>query len=297
MTEAWYGDFTPEERLRTLLALLRKDLRRVWILWLVTLFIAAIILFILYPVASQAAYYYPYSVFRWYEGNLSLIYALAVGLNAIFVGVGFLSLFGDEVRLGTVKSLILHPLDLNDLTLSKLVGAFIGGGVNAAIAFLVPALPFFGFGIASGWDFLLIDLIALGAISTAVLFGAFLAHLLMAAFRSYKSPAGYGGLIVLLSLLTTRMIAFAILMTMASAIFIQPTTPYDQRLLLQSNVEGVADAVAWMSPVHVGGQMLAAAFGLSPRGIDVWLVLPLFFLISVAGFLAGRRVYLDVFFR
>jgi hypothetical protein len=293
----FFGDFPPEMRWRTALALLRKDLRAVWIAWTATLAVAFVFAGLLTPAAAFAASSPFQGPWVWFESNLTVVYAAAVGFHLLGILIALLALYGEEVRLGTIRSLALYALDLNDLTLSKLLSATVTGGVFGATALLVPLSPFFAFGVYPLADFVLIEVVALFSVLSVLAFGAFLAHLLMAGFRRYQSPAGWAALSSLTAIVTTKGVAQSILLTIAAALFLGPGTTLDDFLALQANTNAISSAVAFLSPFHVGGRLLAAVFGLDPPGFDLWVVVPAFLAITLLGFYHGRRVYLDVLFR
>jgi len=290
----FFGDFSREERWRTAVALLRKDLRRVWIAWLVTLIVAGFFAFFLTGAAINEAMFAGDWV--WSESTLSFAYAGSVGFHLLGISICLLLLYGEEVRLGTIRSIALFPIDLNDITLGKLLSSTVAGGGVGLIAFLVPLTPFFAVGRYPLGDFVLINVVALLSVLTVLAFGSFFGHLLMATLRRYQSPAGWASLMGILAILTTKTIAFGVLdpLTQAS---LPPGTPFDERFALRQSVDLFTAGLAFLSPFHVGGRLLAAVFGLNPRGLDFYFVLPVFILVVIFGFYRGQKVYLDVFFR
>lgn len=284
-----------EERLRLILALIEKDLRiPVWI-WIVTIVVASVGFFMLLPAALSAARFSP-SSWTWNDFNLRPYYAMSVFLSSLILGLIFASFHGGEIRRGTIRSIILYPVDMNDITIAKLVSSFIITAVLSTAIFLGLFGSFFLVGFFPFADFLAIHATALVMSFVALGVGVFLAQwLAQLAGRMVISPAALGALFLLFAILLTETALTQIGLQMA---YLSAETQ-GRQLTIEDirRIQSTAQAISVLSPVHAGGRMLALAFGVTRLWVDLHVIVPIAALVGVAGYAFGKKLYLDVFIR
>jgi ABC-type transport system involved in multi-copper enzyme maturation permease subunit len=286
------------ERLPLILAIVRKDLHaaRWWIVAAAGPALTGLILTT--PLALNEAnmtyYYYPYR-FVWYDSSLRAYYGLAALLTSIALGLAFSRVYTGEVHRGTIRSIILYPVDVEDIILAKLGSAFTIGFLVSFPIFLGFLMPFFLTGLFPAVDFLAIYFMTLVmgfvALATGVALSLIITHY---AGRMAVSPSTLGSLFLLLAVLLTEQVV---------------TTVGDYFLSLSQNgnsflnpaayqaVQDFARAISVLSPQHMGARILGDLFGVSALWPDVHVVVPVFVLVAVAAHLLSRRLYPDLFVR
>src|SRR5438552_1713620 len=123
-------------------------------MWLTTFLIATLgFVFLLGPALSSGPYYSQYS-WRWYDFSLRLYYAISAGLTSLILGLTFARVHYGEVHRGTIRSIILYPVDMNDIAIAKLLSTLI---VSAALSTILFFGIFGAFFLVGEWpiaDFL-----------------------------------------------------------------------------------------------------------------------------------------------
>jgi ABC-type transport system involved in multi-copper enzyme maturation permease subunit len=286
-----------EERLRLILAIVDKDRRIPLWAWLLTFFIAAIAFFLTLPGAISTAYYASRFGFgwKWYEANLRTFYAISTMLTSLTLGLAFASFHQGEIRRGTIRSIILYPVDMNDITIAKLLSSLIVAAILSSILFF----GFFGsFFLLAGYpvaDFVAIHFTALAASFVALSAGVFLAQALaLVAGRMVIPQAALGAIFLLLAVILTET-ALNTIGTQIAYIMTPPGTAVSPETLRA--VADIARGLSIFSPHHVGARILGISFGLTRMWADFHLVVPVAALIVAGGYWFGKRLYLDVFIR
>ncbi len=278
-------------RLNLIWAIVRKDLRRSLWPWITAIIIATVLGSLLIPAAASLARFRP-PAFRWSDLTLREFVAIAALISTITLGFAFYAVYSGEVNKGTIRSIILYPVDANDVLIAKLLSSLLLTLGFSSLLFFGPFAAFFAYGIFPFGDFLAILLMALLMAFLALATGAFLAHLL-ARFvrRMVVSPTGLGALFMLFSILLTEMVAGLVgtqLATMAAQSQGRGPTLEEIRSALD-----LARVLSILSPLHMGAQILAAAFGIGSQFPDVYVIVPVAVLVLVGGYLMGRKLYLD----
>lgn len=285
------------ERLPLILAIVRKDLRasRWWILaGIVPAFVGLVMTAPLAMNMVGPGFYAPYH-FVWYDSSLRGYYGLVTLLTSVALGLSFSRVYTGEVHQGTIRSIILYPVGVEDILLAKL-------GSSLALAVLVSFPIFLGFTLAffvAGafpvGDFLLIYgtslLMSLVALATGVGLSLILTHY---AGRIVVSPSTMGSLFLLLAVLLTEQVVTTIGDYFLMLARIYPTFPPSP------SYQAVADfarAISVLSPQHMGARILGDLFGTSALWPDVHVVLPGFVLVVYAAHVLSRRLYPDLFVR
>ena len=284
------------ERLTLIWTMVRKDLAHAGIPILACAVVAATIAFLLGP-AALASSRFP-TAFRWFDSSLRPFFAISAALTGFTFAITFYEVYGGEIRSGTIRSIILYPVDANDIAFAKLGSALVITFILTTILFFGALAPFFALGIWPVLDFLAIHLMALGAGFVSLSTGVFLAHVLAHyAKRIVISPAGLGTLFIIGSMLLTELIAngiaFQITLLLARSRDQFPT-PEETRAAL-----AFAQTVSVLSPYHWGARILSQGFGIFPAGGEplIAISVALTLLAIVGGFILGKKLYLDIFTR
>ena len=131
------------DRLQRIEAIVEKDLKVTKWWWIVAIIISATEFVAMTSVASNVRrmndlYHIP---FTWYDSNLRSLYAVAAFLTSMILGLAFSHVHGGEIRRGTIRSIILYPVDMNDVTIAKLASSFVLGGLSPRSCFWASRCP------------------------------------------------------------------------------------------------------------------------------------------------------------
>jgi len=284
------------DRLQRIEAIVEKDLKVTKWWWVVVLIISATEFLAMTPVASSVRRMNDmFQVsFTWFDGNLRSLYAVSAFLASFLLGLAFAHVHGGEIRRGTIRSVILYPVDMNDVTIAKLASSFVLASAFSTILFLGFTLPFFLYGVWPARDFLAIHAMALLMAFVALATGVFLAHVVAHVVgRMVVSPSVLGSAFLLSSILLTETAASVIGLQFVAAV----SGPQGPTLQDRLAVEQFARAVSILSPQHVGARILSDLFGIYAAWPDIHVVIPVAVLVGVVGYFFGRRLYLDILVR
>jgi ABC-type transport system involved in multi-copper enzyme maturation permease subunit len=282
------------ERLRLILAIVDKDRRvPVWV-WIMILLASITVFGFMFSVASGVAAS-PYRLaWRWMDGPLRTYYIVSAVLTSLIFGLTFSHFYQGEVQRGTIRSIVLYPVDMNDLTIAKLLSSLIVSAILSTVLFLGIFGPWFLLGLYPFADFLAVHLTALAMSFVALAVGVFLAQgLAQLAGRMVLTPTALGAIFLLLSLMFTETGLTAIGLQIAA--FGHPGGSLS--IAEYTAVVNTARSLSVLSPHHVGGRILAIALGLTGLWSDIHVVLPLGLLAIAGGYWLGKKVYLDIFVR
>ena len=284
-----------EERLRLIIAIIDKDRRiPIW-MWITTFLVALVGFFLLLPPAMNSVSYPFRSTWTWYDFTLRPYYAVSAALTSLLLGLTFSHFHHGEVHRGTIRSIILYPVDMNDITIAKLVSSLIVSAIVSTVLFVGVFGGFFLVGAFPFGDFLALHVTALVMSFLALAAGVFLAQAIAhLAGRMVISPTALGAIFLLLSILMTET-GLTFLGTQV-ALLMKPST----RGFSMADVEAirsVAQSLSVFSPHHVGARILAIAFGITGMWADLHVIVPLGALIFAGGYLFGKKLYLDIFIR
>ena len=280
------------ERLLLIWAIVRKDLGRSLWAWITAIIVATVLGFLLAPAAFAMALPSP-RPFTWFDSTLRTFYAIAALLATATLGLTFYVGYGGEVTKGTIRSIILYPVDANDVLIAKLLSSLLLSLGFSLILFFGPMAAFFVSGLYPFAPFLAVLLMAVVFAFLALATGAFLAHALARLLRRMVvSPVGLGVLFMVFAILFTETVS-----TFIGLQFATMAAQADGRFLTQQDVLSVAAtarAISVLSPYHLGAQLLAGVFGILSAFPDVYVVVPVAVLSLAGGYLLGRKLYLDL---
>ncbi len=283
------------ERFPLILAIVRKDLYAArW--WMAAGIVPAIVgLIMTTPLAlsmASVSYYYPYQ-FIWYDASLRSYYGLAALLTSVALGLAFSRTYTGEIHQGTIRSVVLYPVSVEDIVLAKLGSAFTIAFIVSFPIFLGFTVPFFAEGLFPVGDFLLIYFVSLLMGLVAMLTGVGLSLLVTHyAKRVLIGPSTLGSLFLLLAVLLTEEVMTSIgdyLLVLTHAPNSAPTQAELQAVL------SFAQAVSVLSPQHMGARILGDVFGIANLWPDIHVVVPVFIVVAVAAHVLSKRLYPDLF--
>src|SRR5438552_2738758 len=284
-----------EERLRLILAIVDKDRRIPAWMWITTFLIALVGFFLLLPPALNSVSYPFRQTWTWYDYNLRPYYAVSAALTSLLLGLTFAHFHHGEVHRGTIRSIILYPVDMNDITIAKLVSSLIVSAILSTVLFVGVFGGFFLVGYFPLGDFLAIHVTALAMSFLALAVGVFLAQALAhVAGRMVISPTAMGTIFLLLSILMTET-GLTFLGTQVA--FLMRPSGRGFTIADFEAIRSIAQSLSVFSPHHVGARVLAIAFGITGMWADLHVIVPLAALIFRGGYLSGEKLYLDVFIR
>lgn len=284
-----------EERLRLIMAIIDKDRRIPLWMWLTTFLIAILGFFLLLPAALTSVSFYYRSTFSWYDSSLRSYYAVSAALSSLLLGLTFAHFHYGEVHRGTIRSIILYPVDFNDITIAKLASSLIVSAMLSTILFVGLFGGFFLVGAFPLADFLAIHVTALVMSFLALAVGVFLAQAIAhLAGRMVISPTALGAIFLLLSILVTET-GLSVIGTQIA--YILRPTGRGLDVADYAAITRFAQSFSVFSPHHVGARILGIAFGITGMWADLHVVVPIAVLILAGGYVFGKKLYLDIFVR
>lgn len=286
------------ERLPRIVAIVRKDLRSTrW--WIVSALGPALVgLFLSTPLALNMANpsYYSFGYrFLWYDSSLRAYYGLSALLTSVGLALAFSRVYTGEVHRGTIRSVILYPVDVEDIVVAKLASGFGIAFLTTFPIFVGFLAPFFLLGLYPTADFLAIYFMTLFmglvALATGVFLSLILTHYLG---RIAVSPSTMGSLFLLLAVLLTEQVVTTIgdyFLNLSSSgnVYLAPAA--------YQAVADFARAISVLSPQHMGARILGDVFGIASLWPDIHVVVPVFVLVVVGGHVLSRSLYPDLFVR
>ncbi len=239
---------------------------------------------------------YPFrQTWTWYDYNLRPYYAVSAALTSLLLGLTFAHFHHGEVHRGTIRSIILYPVDMNDITIAKLVSSLIVSAILSTMLFVGVFGGFFLVGAFPFGDFLAIHVTALAMSFLALAVGVFLAQAIAhVAGRMVISPTALGAIFLLLSILMTET-GLTFLGTEVAFLMRPSGNPLTQATF--EAIRNTAQSLSVFSPHHVGARILGVAFGITGMWVDLHVIVPLAVLIFAGGYLFGKKLYLDIFIR
>lgn len=285
------------ERLVLIQAIVQKDLHAArW--WIGSGVIVGVVgLLLSAPAAynmSTATYYYIYR-FTWYDSILRSIYGLSALLTSLALALAFYWAYSGEVHRGTIRSIILYPVDVEDVLLAKIASTFAIALLTTFPVFLGFTIPFFLYGLYPAADFLLVYFMTLAmglvALSTGIGLSVVLAHY---AGRLVVSPSSLGILFLVFAILLTEQVVYGVGTYLLLLTGVPPGWPISGPYLALANF---AQAISVLSPQHMGARILGDLFGISSLWPDVHVVVPGFILVAYAAHTLSKRLYPDFFVR
>jgi hypothetical protein len=130
--------------------------------------------------------------------------------------------------------------------------------------------------------------------SALILIGSMYAsHIWYYLFKNVKLAANrLTALLIAVSILLTESVSK--LIGYAFIIISNPSTR-QEFIGMETTLNNIVKITSLFSPYHAGGRILTIMLGHYTGPPDIQLILPLFLIISIIGFIVGKKIYLDVF--
>lgn len=222
--------------------------------------------------------------------SINTQFGIAIFFTALIFLVVAQTLYGGEVRKGTIRSIALYPIDMNGITIAKIISISIISGLILFAIFFLPILPFYFSNTFPNFPAIIIMAYIISVI--LLIFTAFTSHLPTYLFKNIKFSLNR--LIIIFTI-------FAIIFTETVLNFIGQFYVITSRMggtdadkFLEAWSE-TAQGLAVLSPYHGWGRILTSMFGFNTGGFDFFLIGPIGVLLIVGGFMMGKKIYLDVF--
>jgi ABC-type transport system involved in multi-copper enzyme maturation permease subunit len=283
------------ERLPLIWAIVWKDAVRTRVAFVVILIVAVVIALLLMPLAISVARFSA-DRFRWNDTFLRVVYALSAIISSLTLALAFYTVHSGEVHKGTMRSIILYPVDANDIAIAKLGSTLLVSFGVSTFLFLGALMPFFLTRVWPFPDFLAVHLMTFGSGFASLATGVFFAHVVARYLgRSVLSPAGWGALCLLLSVVFTEFALNGIgfwALTLVSETRDRP--PSTEEFLALADL---ARTLSVLSPHHWGAHLLSLGFAIFRPGIEIFILIPaaIAVLAVAGGYTIGKKLYLDVF--
>ncbi|TLZ64784.1 MAG: hypothetical protein E6K13_01270 [Methanobacteriota archaeon] len=285
------------ERLPLIWAIIWKDTVRARTGILATGIAAVAVALLLTPGALSFAAFTA-GRFRWDDLLLRIMYAVSAIITSMTLGSVFYTVHSEEVRKGTIRSIVLYPVDANDIAIAKLGATVVVSLPISSFMFLGILAPFFVLGVWPFVDFLALFLTTFAAGFTSLATGVFFAHAVARYLhRTLLSPTGWGALCLILSTLFTEASLTAIGTQILLLEHRGGVTPASFEEF--ASLRNIALALSTFSPQHWGAHLLSLGFGVFPAGNEFPIAIPaaIAFFAVIGGYLFGRKLYLDLFFQ
>jgi hypothetical protein len=271
--------------------LVRKDLRHSGNHWIVAGILMGVITFFTAAISVNIRFMcFGGFVFQWWWPTVTSLYAVTALATSLAFGLSFADFYGSELRRGTVRALILYPVDFNDLTIAKLLAATIVGLGTSAMTFLVPMTPLVAACVYPAGGVFAIYLSAVIATLLIMYTAAFGSHILTHYMgRMTPSPSGAVALLLFLAIIFTQsglMVFGQLFLNLA------PGDPGFEDFLTMQRIAG---GISVVSPHHAFAAFIAGLIGPNSHFPDFYVVVPVAVIAIAYGFWAGRRIPLDVF--
>jgi hypothetical protein len=304
------SDVTFSKTLPMIMTIATKDIMRLKYLYLVLLVVGIFLAAFISPLADEIkrdkiedAEYLEgltpderaleeYYLERNEQNSMQTFYILFIIVSVIILGFTVNYNYGWEIKRGTMRMLSLYPIDMNGLTLAKVLSASVIMGI---IQFLVLFLPLSSLMQPTIYPWLFT------VHTMTYLVNIFI--LLTAAFGSHIITIVSGRMVLAMNRLLAVLITLYIICTetffTALAEFligVRTMTPQEANELYH-DYELLGQALGQFSPYHSGGRMIASSAGFNTGGPDLHFVLIIGIALIIGGFILGKRIYLDVFIR
>jgi hypothetical protein len=224
--------------------------------------------------------------------NLRIFYGVFIIFSVIILGFTINYNYGWEIKRSTMRMLSLYPIDMNGLTLAKLLSAAVIMGI---IQFCVLFLPLSSLMRSSVFPWLFTVHTMTYLVNLFVL--------VTAAFGSHIITVMTGRLVLAWNRLAAIMITIYLICTetvitgIGNFIITIQDMPYEEAEKTYHEYELLGQALGQFSPYHAGGRLLSNSAGFYSGGPDLHFVLIIGIALIIGGFILGKQIYLDVFIR
>jgi hypothetical protein len=291
-----------------------KDIERLKYIFIAMLFIGVFLAILLYPLSKEIYSYntddeYYYDEYwdglspeeqareleyrKAYENEeMTGFYGIFLILIVVILGIVINYNYGWEIRRGTMRMLSLYPIDMNGLTLAKLLSAAVIIGI---IQFCLLVLPFITFIRPGVTPYLLKVHVVAYAMNIFILATAAFGSQIITNFTgklTFSMNRLAAIMIVIYFFCTETIITFF-------GVFITElrNIPFDEQSAAIAGFTNLGKSIGQISPYHSGGRILSSSIGFYSGGPDLHFILLIGVLLIFFGYLAGKKIYPDIFIR
>jgi hypothetical protein len=187
-------------------------------------------------------------------------------------------------------SIALYPIDMNGITVAKIVSISLTSGLILFSIFLIPILPFY-----FSNTFPNLPTVIIMAYFVCVLFlvvTAFASHIPIHLFKNVKFA--FNRLIVIFTIISMIFTETALKAIGMFYIITSRLSGAEADIFWEDWTE-TARGLAVISPYHGWGRVLTSMLGFNTGGFDFFLIGPIAIILLLFGFIMGKKIYLDVF--
>ncbi len=224
---------------------------------------------------------------EFWEKNLTWMFIMAIVLNSFPFFLTLHQFHEEEITRGSMGSLALYPLDINGITLSKIASTALVSSVIGSMLFLSFSPVITGMRYYMGA--LIVQAFTLVLYIWLVTTAAFVSNIIAYRFKTHKvSPLLITGIFMLFGVLFSELIFLGLIAPLLLGRFFGVST---------TTLESIHPWISFLSPFHHVGQVLHWLLVSTGSSIDLPILVILSVVTIIAGFILGKRIYLDIFFR
>jgi hypothetical protein len=224
--------------------------------------------------------------------DISAFYAFIVLLTAIILFFVLSHTYGYEVKRGTMRSLCLYPIDMNGLTIAKILSTALIFGLIQLFVLVIPLSPY-NSELIYPWVSSVLGMVFIMNFFI-IITGAFGSHIIT--YLTGKLYLSMNRLIVILMLLYI-FLTETMFTAIGQIITGLRNLPVDEGNQLVNNYKELGQVLGNLSPYHSGGRMVTNSLGHNTGGADIAVVLLVGLILIIGGYVLGKKIYLDVFIR
>lgn len=222
--------------------------------------------------------------------SINTQFGIAIFFTALIFVTITDTLYGSEIKKGTIRSIALYPIDMNGITIAKIISICLISGMILFSVLFLPVLPFY---LSNTFpNFPGIIFVAYFVSVLLLIVTAFTSHVFTYFFKNIKFSLNR-----LLVIFTIFAIIFTETVLKLIGWFYLATSRIEgsEAETFLENWSETAQGLSVLSPYHGFGRMLSSMYGFNTGGFDFYIVGPIGLLLLVFGFTLGKKIYLDVF--
>lgn len=224
--------------------------------------------------------------------DITTIYGVSVFVNMIIVMVVSNALYGKEIKKGTIRLLSLYSIDMNILSISKILSISIISGICLIAIFFIPGLSFMAFGLFPWLP-----------TTTSIAYFTTVLILIAASFASHIWSYFTKNVVLALNRVTAIFVILSFLLTQNILFLLQVFSIQLKGIYGTEYADAIAEAeetainTSVFSPYHCGGRIANDIIGLNTGSYDLQVVFLIFIALVFFGYTLGKKIYLDVFIK
>lgn len=257
-------------------------------LWLLATFVISMIVYFILFILFISPYSKNIDTLTWNPTIILSIYGLAIFINMVSFLISYAKFYAAEINKGTIRSLSLYPLNMNDITIAKILSSAIVASIASTMIFFSIIGPFMFAGAYSIDGVLLIQF-------SAILASIFI--LTTAAFGSHVIIYFLGSIKISGNALNTIMFTISFFFTENMIVRLGEIFRFLNPNVDMASVSEVSKALAQFSPFHSTGRFISNSLLATGYGLDLHFILPIGLITIILGYVFGRKIHLDIFLK